>query len=123
MADLEEDFLECGDADAVGADPKALKILVKIGEECAEVSRTLLGQLVGDLARDFLQLLGVLDSLLDELVDLWSLVSRALRHDKIVADAVSILEEEGRASALDFALRHDRYSVAEDVSLLHVVGC
>lgn len=45
-----------------------------------------------------------------------------LRERKVVANAESLLEEQGSSQADNFALIHDAYSVTEHIGFVHVMG-
>ena len=57
VTDLEENLLQSGDANPVRPDPKLLQLLIKLLEERLELLGAAGGQLVSDLAGNFLHLL------------------------------------------------------------------
>ena len=56
-----------------------------------------------------------------ELVQTGVRSSSLLNERDLVAKAEAILQEEGAANALESTLAHDTDSVAEDISLVHVM--
>lgn len=53
---------------------------------------------------------------------LWSIVFYSSYKSEVEASAEAVLEEDGRAAAVEAALRDDSHPVTEQVRFVHVVG-
>jgi len=70
---------------------------------------------------DLASLLNALEVGLHELLEAWVRSPLLLHEGDSVAETETVLEEEGRAEALECALAHDTDTVAEHVSLIHIM--
>lgn len=70
-----------------------------------------------------MKLLDVWHMLPEENLYLGEVMLDSFLDNQLVADAISLFQEQGASGTFDFTLCHDGNPVAENISLVHVVSC
>lgn len=123
MADFKEDLFKSSDRDAVCLNLERGKVVIKVSKEVLEQRCVLSWYLDGHFALDLCQLGDVRAKSFVQVGHDKMVGHRViLDHSHHVANTEAVLEEHGGAKTGHLAAGHDTDSVAEDVSLVHVMS-